>query len=181
MVSRLYLFALIAERLYELWLSRRNAARAFANGGVEVGQGHYRVMALFHALFFVACAVEARAFDPVLFFGFLPGALAAMALRYWAIRTLGDRWNTRVIVVPNAAPVTGGPYRFMKHPNYLAVCLEMICVPMMLGAWATALAFSLGNAALLVVRIRAEEKALGPQWAEAFEGKRRLIPGGPRG
>jgi methyltransferase len=138
-------------------------------------------MTAFHTLFLIACAVEAHPFNAVLFFSFLPGALAAQALRYWAIRTLGDRWNTRVIVVPNLPPVTKGPYRFMKHPNYLAVCLEMICVPMMMGAWMTAIAFSLGNAALLYVRIRAEERALGPLWAEAFSGKRRFVPGGPRG
>jgi methyltransferase len=177
MVSRAYVVALMVERVGELWLSRRNAARAFARGGVEVGQGHYAVMTLFHSAFFVACALEARPFDPVLFFSFLPLALGAQGLRYWAIRTLGDRWNTRVIVVPGDAPVTGGPYRFMKHPNYLAVCVELLAVPMMVGAWMTAIAFSLGNAAMLWVRIRAEERALGPQWQQAFAGKGRLIPG----
>ena len=180
MVSRFFLAALVLERLLELYLSRRNAARAFARGAVEVGQSHYAVMTLFHAAFLVSCFVEAKD-DLVLFFAFLPGALAAQALRYWAIRTLGDRWNTRVIVVPKDPPVTHGPYRFMKHPNYLAVCLELVCVPLMLGAWRTAAVFSLGNAVLLFVRIRAEEKALGPQWAEAFAGKRRLIPGGRGG
>jgi methyltransferase len=177
MVSRAYLVALVVERLVELVLSKRNAAIAFAQGGVEVGQLHYRVMTAFHTLFLVACAVEARAFDPVLFFAFLPGALAAQALRWWAIRTLGNRWNTRVIVVPGAAPVTGGPYRFMKHPNYLAVVIELFCVPMMMGAFFTAAVFTLGNAALLWVRIRAEEQALGPAWEQAFAGKSRLVPG----
>jgi methyltransferase len=181
MVSRAYLAALVVERLFELWLSRRNAAKALAAGGVEVGQAHYRVMTVFHTLFLVACAVEARPFDAPLFFAFLPGALLAQALRYWAIRTLGDRWNTRVIVVPGAAPVTQGPYRFMKHPNYLAVVIELFCVPMMMGAFVTAAVFTLGNAALLYVRIRAEERALGQQWAEAFAGKSRLIPGGKGG
>ncbi len=181
MVSRLYLAALVLERLYELWLSRRNAARALARGGVEVGQGHYRVMTVFHTLFLVACAVEARPFDPRLFFGFLPLALGAQALRYWAIRTLGDRWNTRVIVVPGAEPITGGPYRFMKHPNYLAVVIELFAVPMMMGAFVTAAVFSLGNAALLYVRIRAEERALGVSWSRAFAGRSRFIPGGRHG
>lgn len=180
MVSRAYLVALVVERLVELVLSKRNAAIAFARGGVEVGQTHYRVMTAFHTLFLIACAVEARPFDPVLFFAFLPGALAAQGLRWWAIRTLGDRWNTRVIVVPGAAPVTSGPYRFMKHPNYLAVVIELFCVPMMMGAYFTAAVFTLGNAALLWVRIRAEEQALGPAWAQAFAGKSRLVPGGTR-
>lgn len=181
MVSWLYLAALGLERLVELFLSRRNASRAMARGGVEIGQAHYRFMTVFHTLFLVACAFEARPFEPALFFAFLPGALAAQGLRYWAIRTLGDRWNTRVIVVPGDAPVTGGPYRYLKHPNYLAVCIELFCVPMMMGAFITAAVFTLGNAALLWVRIRAEERALGPKWEEAFAGKSRLVPGGRGG
>jgi methyltransferase len=181
MVNRSYLVALVVERLVELVLSKRNAARALARGGVEVGQAHYRVMTAFHTLFILACALEARPFDPALFFGFLPGALAAQALRWWAIRTLGDRWNTRVIVVPGDEPVTSGPYRFLKHPNYLAVVIELFCVPMMMGAYFTAIVFSLGNAVLLWVRIRAEERALGEKWEHAFAGKSRLIPGGRGG
>lgn len=181
MVNRAYLVALVVERLVELVLSKRNAAKAFARGGVEVGQAHYRVMTAFHTLFIIACALEARPFDPVLFFAFLPCALGAQALRWWAIRTLGERWNTRVIVVPGEQPVTGGPYRFMKHPNYLAVVVELFCVPMMMGAYFTAIVFSLGNALLLYVRIRAEERALGPQWQQAFAGKSRLLPGARHG
>ncbi len=180
-MSFAYLGLLVVERSYELWLSRRNAASTFARGGVEVGQGLYRVMAVFHALFFVACVLEARPFHVGLYFSFLPVALCAMALRYWAIRTLGELWNTRVIVVPGEAPVTTGPYRFMKHPNYLAVCLELFSVPMMIGAWRTALVFSLGNALILWWRIRDEERALGPVWEQAFAGRRRLVPGGRHG
>lgn len=181
MVSRVYLVALVVERIVELVLSKRNAAKAFARGGVEVGQAHYRVMTAFHTLFLIACVVEAKPFDNVLFFAFLPGALAAQALRWWAIRTLGERWNTRVIVVPGAEPVTQGPYRFMKHPNYLAVVIELFCVPMMMGAFFTAVFFSVGNAVLLWVRIRAEEKALGEKWEQAFAGKSRLLPGARHG
>lgn len=177
MVSRAYLVALVVERLVELVLSKRHAAKAFARGGIEVGQAHYRVMTAFHTLFLIACAVEAKPqLDDVLFFAFLPGALAAQGLRWWAIRTLGERWNTRVIVVPGEEPVTTGPYRFMKHPNYLAVVIELFCVPMMMGAYFTAIVFTVGNALLLYVRIRAEEKALGPIWEQAFAGKSRMLP-----
>jgi methyltransferase len=176
--SRIYLAALLLERLFELWLSRRNAARAFSRGGVEVGKRHYVVMSALHTSFLLACAVEAHPFDPPLFFAFLPPAVLAQGLRYWAIRSLGKRWNTRVIVVPGDDPVTRGPYRFMKHPNYLAVVIEIFCVPMMMGAFFTAVAFSVANAALLFVRIRAEERALGEKWAHAFAGKARLVPGG---
>jgi methyltransferase len=177
MVTAIFLAALVAERLVELFLSRRNAALAFQKGAAEVGKLHYAVMTVFHGAFIVSCFLEAGPFEPVRFFALLPLALGAQALRYWAIATLGERWNTRVIVLPDSEPVTGGPYRFMKHPNYLAVCLEMAVVPLMLGAYVTAVVFSLGNAVLLWVRIRVEERALGPKWEQAFEGKRRLFPG----
>jgi methyltransferase len=104
------------------------------------------------------------------------GAFAAQALRWWAIRTLGGRWSTRVIVVPGEPPVTGGPYRLLRHPNYLAVVLEMACLPLAWGMWRLALLLSAANAAILLVRIREEEQALGPAWEKAFAGKGRLLP-----
>jgi methyltransferase len=175
-----FLGVVALERAGELVLSRGNARRAFAQGAIEVGQGHYRVMALFHTLFLIACGVEAwaRPFPGGIGWAALPGALAAQGLRYWAIATLGERWNVRVIVLPGAAPVVAGPYRWVRHPNYVAVAMEMALVPLVHGAWLTAIAFSLGNALLMVVRIRAEEAALGRVWAEAFAGKPRFIPGG---
>lgn len=172
------------ERLAELRLSSRNAARAFARGGREVGQRHYRVMTVFHALFLVACPLEAAWRGPaelgLLTWVALAGVVGAQALRWWAIATLGDRWNTRVIVLPDAEPVTGGPYRFVKHPNYLAVVVELACLPLVHGAWVTAITFSLGNVLLLAVRIRVEEAALGPRWAAAFAGRARFVPEVPR-
>jgi methyltransferase len=104
------------------------------------------------------------------------GLLKAM---WWAIATLGTRWCTRIIVLPGAPPVTGGPYRWLRHPNYLAVVVELAALPLAFGSWRTALAFSSANAALLAVRIRAEERALGAAWGEAFRGRRRLVPGRP--
>jgi methyltransferase len=168
------------ERIGELLLSRRNARRAFARGATEHGQRHYRVMAAFHTLFLIACAVEGarRAFPGTVGWIALVGALSAQALRYWAIATLGERWNVRVIVLPSAQPVVTGPYRFLRHPNYVAVALELVCVPLVHGAWLTALAFSIGNALLMVVRIRVEEAALGSQYAAAFAATPRFIPGG---
>jgi len=189
MVSALWLYTGLllvvgAERIAELLLSKRNAAAAFAKGAVEVGQTHYAVMAVFHTLFLFACLGEAwlleRGFPGVLGWVALMGAISAQALRYWAITTLGQRWNTRIIVMPEAEPVTDGPYRYLKHPNYLAVVLEMVCLPMIFGGYWTALVFSLGNAAILFVRIRAEEKALGGKYAAAFAGKSRFVPGGSR-
>lgn len=166
--SRLAFSALIGvlacERLAELVISRHNAAWAIARGGVESGQRHFRWMKLLHTSFFVACLAEVyllgRPFDPRIGYPMLGLALAAQALRYWAIGTLGRRWNVRVIVLPGAPLVASGPYRFLRHPNYLAVVVEMAAVPLIHGAWLTALFFSLANGLVLLVRIRCEEAAL---------------------
>ncbi|HZX93728.1 MAG TPA: isoprenylcysteine carboxylmethyltransferase family protein [Myxococcales bacterium] len=170
------------ERIAELLLSRRNARIAFSRAGVESGATHFRAMAALHALFLPACAAEVillrRPFPGTP--GLLAAAVAVLAqgLRWWAISALGWRWNVRVIVVPGEAPVRRGPYRFLRHPNYLAVAAEMLCVPLVHGAWICALVFSALNAALLRVRIRAEERALGRPWEQAFENVPRFIPHG---
>lgn len=175
---------LALERFGELALSARNARRAFARGGREVGQAHYRVMATLHTVFFFSCAAEVlllrRPFSLPLGATALAVAVLAQGLRYWAIFTLGDRWNVRIIFVPDAAPVTRGPYRFVRHPNYLAVILELAFVPLVHGAYLTAIAFSVANAALLTVRIRAEEAALGAPYQAAFAERPRFLPGGRR-
>lgn len=179
-----FILLLAVERVGELWLSSRNARRAFAKGAVEVGQGHYKVMAAFHTLFLFACVAEVlwvpRPFPGALGWGALAVAVAAQALRYWAIGTLGDRWNTRIIFLPQAAPVTSGPYRWVRHPNYVAVVAELAAVPLIHGAWWTAVVFTLGNAAILYVRIRAEEAALGERYAHAFADRPRFLPHGRR-
>jgi len=180
------LLALVAlERGVELVVSARNARLARARGGVETGQGHYPVMAVFHGLFLVACAVEVvllgRPFPGALGWAALAAVLGAQTLRYWAIATLGWRWSTRIVVLPGTAPVTAGPYRWVRHPNYLAVIAEMVALPLVHGAWLTALVFSLGNAWLLRVRVRAEEEALGEPWRYAFAGRPRFVPGGHGG
>jgi methyltransferase len=172
---------LVVERIFELDRARRNARRAFDHGAIEVGQVHYRVMVAFHALFIASCAVEATFFPhsiprvvPWLALG---AEIVAQGLRYWAVTTLGDRWNTRIIVSPDRAPVTSGPYRFMRHPNYLAVVIEIAAVPMIGGAIFTAIAFSIGNALILAVRIPAEERAMGGRYADALGSRRRFFPG----
>ncbi len=163
------------ERVVELLISLRNARQARAAGAREAGRGHYPVMVAFHTLFLFCCAAEVlivpRSFPGVLGWTALAVALLAQALRYWAVAALGVRWNTRVLVWPGLPPVTSGPYRLLRHPNYLAVVLEMAAVPLVYGAWLTALVFSLGNLLLLRIRIRSEEEALGPSWAQAFVGR----------
>src|SRR5690242_20646533 len=171
---------LTGERVLELVLSRRNAARAFAHGAAEVGQGHFAAMAAFHALFIASCAAEsivaARAVMPAVSIAALAIAVAAQVLRYAAVVTLGERWNTRIIVMPEAAPVTRGIYRWVRHPNYVAVALELVAIPMIRGCWLTAAAFSAGNAALMAIRIPAEERALGRGYAQAFAAVPRFLP-----
>ena len=157
--------ALVAvERLAELVLSRRNAAWSFARGGVESGRGHYRVMVALHSGFLVAMLVEAAVrrpeVPPALAWSMLALVLASQALRWWCIVTLGTRWNTRVIVVPGLPPVRSGPYRLLAHPNYLAVVVEGLALPLVHGCWITAAAFTVLNAALLTVRLRVENAAL---------------------
>lgn len=167
------------ERGAELSVSTRNARRLLARGGRESGQRLYQAMVAFHAVFLPALALGAIAYrDPPTAWAWLAvaGALAAQGLRWWAISTLGDRWSTRVIVVPGAKPVTGGPYRYLRHPNYLAVILEMACLPLAWGLWRLAIFFTLGNAVILWFRIREEERALGPEWDRAFAGKGRFVP-----
>jgi methyltransferase len=181
-----YLFLLAAERAVEQVVSRRNARRLLAAGGVEAARGHYPAMVAFHALFLVAAFVEPLLWPAGWVAGWpaaaalaaLAAALAAQALRWWAVASLRGRWTTRVIVLPGAPPVTGGPYRLLRHPNYLAVVVELLVVPLIGGAVVTALLATLGNALLLAVRIPAEEKALGEGWARAFASRARLIPGG---
>jgi len=170
------------ERIAELALSGRNARIALSRSGVESGAAHFRWMTAVHALFLPACAAEVlllhRPFPGVLGWTCAAAAVCAQILRWWAIRSLGWRWNVRVIVVPGEPPVRRGPYRFLRHPNYLAVAVEMLCVPLAHGAFLCALAFSLVNLALLRVRVRIEEQALGPSWEREFSGVPRFVPHG---
>lgn len=153
-----------AGRLVELRIAARNLQRLLARGGVEVAPGHYRWMVLLHTAFLIACPLEVwllgRPFVPLLAAVMLLLVVLATALRYWVIRTLDGRWTTRVVVLPGTPPVVGGPYRWLRHPNYLAVCTEIASLPLVHTAWLTAVVFSVLNALVLRVRIRAEEGAL---------------------
>jgi len=178
-----YLPLLLAERGLELLLSARHGRRLRARGAVEAGQGHYPPMVLFHLAFLaalLALAGRGPGPPPGLALLALGLALLAQALRWWAILTLGERWSTRILVLPGAPPVRSGPYRYLRHPNYLAVAVEMLALPLALGSPLLALLFSLSNAALLAVRVRAEEFALGDPFLKAFEKTPRFFPrGGP--
>lgn len=152
------------ERFAELVVAKRNLAWALARGGTETGFGHYPAMVVLHTGLLVGCLVEVLAADrpflSALGWPMVVLVLAAQGLRWWCIRTLGRQWNTRIVVVPGLALVTGGPYRSLRHPNYVAVVVEGFALPLVHGAWVTALVFTVLNAALLTVRIRAEDRAL---------------------
>jgi methyltransferase len=159
-----FLLLIGVERLVELVVSRRNLAWSLARGGTEHGRGHYPVMVLLHSALLVAPVVEVavadRPFLPWLGWTMVAVVLGTQALRWWCIRTLGPRWNTRVVVVPGLPLVRRGPYRLLDHPNYVAVAGEGVALPLVHTAWVTALAFTVLNAGLLAVRVRAEEAAL---------------------
>ena len=154
------------ERVAELRVSRRNAAWSLERGGRETGRGHYPVMVVLHVGLLVGALAEAWLARPQvpawLAWSMLLLVVASQALRWWCIRSLGPHWNTRVIVVPGMPLVRRGPYRFVNHPNYLVVIAEIAVLPLVFGLWQVALIFTLLNAAILAVRIRAENAAIRP-------------------
>ena len=154
------LLLVVFQRLTELVIAARNRQWALRHGGVEVRDEHYWMFVALHSSWLVATYLEAA--GPQSWFDLgLVGYLMIQVLRYWAIGTLGRRWNTRIIVMPGQAPIASGPYRFLRHPNYIAVVLELALVPMMVGAWFTAAIATILNALLLLkIRIPAEEQAL---------------------
>lgn len=160
----LLIVAIAVERIVELVVSNRNWEWSRNNGGSEVGARHYPVMVVLHVGLLVGCLVEPilldRPFIPALGWPMLAIVVAAQVLRWWCITTLGHQWNTRVIVVPGAPRVTGGPYRFIPHPNYVAVVVEGFALPLVHTSWLTAVVFTVLNAALLRTRLKVENNAL---------------------
>lgn len=160
----LLLTATAAERVVELLVSRRNIAWSFARGGREHGRSHYPFMVSLHVGLLVGAAAEViflhRPFVPALGWPMLALALGAQALRWTVVRTLGPHWTTRVIVVPGHPRVRSGPYRLVRHPNYLAVVVEGFALPLVHTAWLTATLFTAANLPLLALRIGCEERAL---------------------
>jgi methyltransferase len=154
----------VVERLAELVVAKRNLAWSRSRGGRETGFGHYPFMVVLHTGLLAGCLVEVwlrdTGFAPALGWPMLALVVAAQALRWWCIRTLGRQWNTRIVVVPGLPRITSGPYRLIPHPNYVAVVVEGFALPLVHGAWLTAVVFTVLNAGLLAVRIRAENEAL---------------------
>ena len=147
------------QRVAELPIARANTRRLLQQGGYEVAAGHYRLIVALHAAWLITLwwLAPGRPID----IPFLLLFLLIQAGRVWVLRTLGSRWTTRIIVVPGEKLVATGPYRFVRHPNYLVVIGEIAVLPLVFGLWQVAIIFSMLNAAMLAVRIRAEDRALG--------------------
>jgi len=148
------------QRLGELWLSNRNTTRLLAKGAREHSPGHYPLIVAVHALWLAALWWLAPS-QPIDRFWLAMLVLIEVA-RIWVLASLGPRWTTRIIVLPDQPLVRRGPYRFVNHPNYVVVVAEIVVLPLVFGLWQVALAFTLLNAAVLTVRIRAENGAIRP-------------------
>lgn len=153
----------VLQRLVELKIAQSNSQFVKAAGGYEIGREHYPIIVLLHISFFLSLAVETfvtgnfRKPPVVIFFTTF---LLAQFLRIWVIISLKKMWNTRIILIPNSKPVTWGPYRYLKHPNYLVVMIEFLTLPLSFGALWTAFIFSILNFAVLHKRINVEEAGL---------------------
>lgn len=180
-------FALVGmlaiQRLFELRISRRNEAWMQARGGREHFPRHFLAMKLLHSTWFIAMIAEVALLNRPTTLALAAGAgilvIAGQLLRYAAIRTLGPRWSVKIFTVPGAPPVQGGIYRYVRHPNYAGVILEIFATPLLHGAWLTALIYTILNAALLYVRIGCEERALAAEneYAKRMGDRPRFIPG----
>jgi len=153
----LFIAFLIAQRLSELVIARKNTVRLLARGAKEFAPEHYPLIVAVHSLWIVAIAV--LGWDQALNFSWLVVYLVLQGFRIWILSSLGARWTTRIIIL-NEPLVARGPYKYIKHPNYVLVVAEIIAAPMVLGLFSVAIVFSLLNVIVLYIRIRAENKAL---------------------
>lgn len=158
-LPQVFILFVAALRLIELIYARRNTKRLLARGAVEVGAGHYPVMVLLHSAWIVALFLLVPA-DAPFSWPWLAVFALFLALRVWTLASLGEYWTTRIITLPGAPLVRRGPYRFIRHPNYVVVVGEIAAVPMIFGAWQLAAVFSALNLMLLAYRISVEDRTL---------------------
>lgn len=177
----LFITILIIQRLLELVIARRNEMWMKDQGAIEFGAKHYQFIVLMHSMFFIVLLLEKITFSrdlspfwPLLAIVFV----GAQLIRVWALSSLGRYWNTKIIVLPNVEVVRKGPYRFIKHPNYLVVSIELLVVPLLFGAYMTACLFTILNILILSIRIPAEEKALREltEYEGSFGSCNRFLP-----
>lgn len=152
------------ERIIELVVSKRNLDWSNANGGIEFSFGHYPFMVFLHTGLLIGALFEMHVSQPKLIsalaWPMFALAIGAQILRWWCVTTLGKRWNTRIVLIPNLPRIVTGPYKYFNHPNYIAVIIEGIALPLVGFSWITALIFTILNIPLLFTRIRAENSAL---------------------
>jgi len=153
----------ICQRLTELLIAKRNAQQMFSRGATEVDKSGYRYIVLMHTLFFLSLISEKLFFRKVLneyWYVFLLLFIISLVLRYWAIISLGEYWNTRIIILQNSVRIRKGPYAYLKHPNYLAVIIELAVIPLLFSCYVTSVVFSVLNMFVITRRIKIEENAL---------------------
>jgi methyltransferase len=179
----LLLFAVAVLRLGELRISRRHQEQLVSRGAARVDEPRFRWMVALHAAVLIGAALEVlllkRPFLPALAAVTFTIFLAATAVRWWVISTLGEHWNVQVMDSTRLGVVTSGPFRFVRHPNYAAVFSEMLALPLIHTAWITALAGALAHVAVLAMRLSTEERVLfaNPDYRAAMAGKPRFFPG----
>ncbi|WP_391202736.1 isoprenylcysteine carboxyl methyltransferase family protein [Psychrobacillus sp. L4] len=163
MLFFIIIFLVIIQRITEVFIAKQNEKKMLAQGAYEVGASHYPYMVTLHVSFFICLIAEVLIFNrgisplfPLFFLIFI----IVQALRIWCLRSLGSFWNTKIIILPGAHVVTKGPYLYLKHPNYVVVCIEIALLPLIFQAYITAICFTLLNLAMLSVRIPLEENAL---------------------
>jgi methyltransferase len=177
------LVAVAAMRIFELRISKKHQLEITAHGGAKAKDPVFPCMAMFHALVLIGAAAEVvflhRPFIPALAFPMLVVFIFANIVRWWVIRTLGEHWNVQVMDSTKLGVITTGPFRYVRHPNYAAVFVEMIALPLIHTAWITALAGAVTHVVVLIFRLSAEERVLfaDPDYAAAMRAKPRFLPG----
>lgn len=163
MIVAIVLTIVIIQRLVELFIAKRNEKWMKRQGAFEAGASHYPYMVAMHVLFFISLIIEVIVLDrelSLIWPLFLAIFLLAQVLRVWCLTSLGKYWNTKIVVLPNAKVVRKGPYKWIRHPNYVIVATELIVLPLLFSAYFTAILFTLLNMWMMSVRIPVEEQAL---------------------
>ncbi len=177
------LVAVAAMRIFELRISKKHQREITARGGAKAQDPVFPCMAMFHTLVLIGAAAEVvflhRPFIPALAYAMLAVFIFANIVRWWVIHTLGEHWNVQVMDSTKLGVITSGPFRYVRHPNYAAVFVEMIALPLIHTAWITALAGAVVHIVVLIFRLSAEERVLfaDPNYAAAMSSKPRFIPG----
>ncbi|ATO28566.1 hypothetical protein RA13_11425 [Bacillus atrophaeus] len=159
----LFILILAVQRIAEIIVAKQNEQKVKKQGAIEYGEGHYPYIVLMHVLFFVSLICEVLLLhkeSSSWWIGILTAIILVQGVRYWALLSLGAHWNTKILVVPDAELIKKGPYKWLKHPNYAVVMVEIILLPLLYGAYWTLILFTILNAFMLSVRIRVEDKAL---------------------